>query len=82
MVSPITGGSYFYFNTDYSIKPLPPGTTANSGEVCGQTGVWKSETYKVVTGVTKGEVMPQYQGRDVEWELTGHSLSELDQPTE
>lgn len=79
MVSPITSGGYIDFDTNYSVKPLPPGTTVSSGQVCEQTGVWQNTAYKVVTGVTKGEVMPQYQGRDVQWELTSHSLADLAQ---
>ncbi|EGK0769879.1 hypothetical protein IOL84_004148 [Salmonella enterica] len=81
MVNPIGfGGGYTLdMYSAGSVQSLPAGTTASSGALCPQTGVWKSESYQVVVGVNKGTVMPQYQNRDVDWELTEYSLSDLNQ---
>lgn len=48
---------------------VPPASKSASGQICPQTGLWKNESYQVVTSVDKGEVMPQFQGKDVEWEI-------------
>lgn len=81
MVNPIGfGGGYTLdMYSVGSVQSLPTGTTASSGSLCPQTGVWKSESYQVVVGVNKGTVVPQYQNRDVDWELTEYSLSGLKQ---
>lgn len=81
MVNPIgVGGGYtFEPYSAGSVQSLSAGTTASSGALCPQTGVWKSESYQVVVGVNKGTVMPQYQSKDVDWELTEYSLSDLNQ---
>ncbi|EBZ0491444.1 hypothetical protein D6445_11785 [Salmonella enterica subsp. enterica serovar Infantis] len=52
---------------------LPPGTTATSGQLCPQTGIWQSESYQVTVGVSKGDVMPQYQCRNIDWSLVEDS---------
>ncbi|WP_454719370.1 hypothetical protein [Citrobacter freundii] len=57
--------SFNYLND----KATPPASKSTSGQICPQTGLWKNESYKVVTSVDKGEVMPQYQGRDIDWEF-------------
>ncbi|HGW6106477.1 TPA: hypothetical protein ACNIQM_004691 [Citrobacter werkmanii] len=82
MVSPIGlggGNSIDFYTTTTPVQSLPVGTTASSGALCPQTGVWKSESYQVVVGVNKGTVMPQYQSRDVDWELTEYTLADLNQ---
>lgn len=60
-----------------TVNPLPVGTTASTGALCPQTGVWKSEIYQVVVGIDKGTVMPRYQNTNVDWVLTNYSLSEI-----
>ena len=79
MVTPVSGSQFSVFDFSTYSQPLPPGSSASSGQICQQTGVWQNRTYQVVVGVAKGEVMPEYQNRKVEWELTGCSLSELTQ---
>ncbi|MRT11074.1 hypothetical protein GJV07_02065 [Enterobacteriaceae bacterium RIT711] len=82
MTNPIIFGgtrTIDFYDTTTSIQSLPVGTTASSGALCPQTGVWKCQSYQVVVGVNKGTVMPQYQSRDVDWELTEYSLADLNQ---
>lgn len=68
MVSSINSSGYgSFFICNDSAHSRPPALASVSGQICPQTGLWKNESYKVVTSVDKGEVMPQYQGRDVEW---------------
>lgn len=70
MVSSINGSGYGnFYSTNDNPYSRPTVSSCSSGQICPQTGLWKNESYKVVTSVDKGEVMPQYQGRDVEWEL-------------
>lgn len=64
------------YSTNDGIYYRPPASSSSSGQICPQTGLWKNESYKVVTSVDKGEVMPQYQGRDVQWELERTSANE------
>lgn len=70
MVLSVKGsGNYGFHSINDTYYARPPSSTSTSGQICPQTGLWKNESYKVVTSIDKGEVMPQYQGRDVEWEL-------------
>lgn len=71
MISSVNRVGYCYVDSlNYlNDKATPPASKSTSGQICPQTGLWKNESYKVVTSVDKGEVMPQYQGRDVEWEF-------------
>lgn len=81
MVNPIgLGGGYSLdIYSAGSVKSLPVGTTASSGQACPQTGVWKNDSYQVVVSVNKGTVMPQYQSRNVDWSLTEYSQADLEQ---
>lgn len=82
MVSPIGfigGNSIDFYNTTTSFQYLPVGTSVSSWALCPQTGVWKCESHQVVVGVSKGTVMPQYQGKDVDWELTEYTFADLNQ---
>ena len=68
MVSSINGSGYGdLYSTNDNPHSRPTVSSCSSGQICPQTGLWKNESYKVVTSVDKGEAMPQYQGRDVEW---------------
>lgn len=71
MVSSVNRSGYGYVDTFNYLKDAvtPSVPKSTSGQICPQTGLWKNESYKVVTSVDKGEVMPQFQGKDVEWEI-------------
>lgn len=71
MVNSVSFGSVRSFDYYSTPKPgtLPPGTSATSGQLCPQTGIWQSESYQVTVGVSKGDVMPQYQCRNIDWSL-------------
>lgn len=81
MINPTGLGGRYIFDmySGGAVNPLPVGTTASTGALCPQKGVWKSETYQVVVGIDKGMVMPRYQNTNVDWVLTNYSLSELNQ---
>ena len=68
MVTPVSGSQFSVFDSPTYSQPLPPGSSASSGQICQQTGVWQNCTYQVVVGVAKGEVMPEYLNQQ---ELTG-----------
>lgn len=71
MVSSVNRSVYGYVDSYNYLKDgaAPPASKSTSGQICPQTGLWKNESYKVVTSVDKGEVMPQFQGKDIEWEI-------------
>ena len=51
-----------------SKKPL--GTTAKTGEICPESGVWKTQGYPSTTApIAKGNKMPPYNGQAVVWQL-------------
>lgn len=84
MVNSVTfyGGSLLNSYDPFLTSPLPPGSKASSGQLCPQSGVWKSEVHQVVVGISKGNVMPQYQSQSVEWQLTKYSLADLEKAKE
>ena len=52
-----------------SRKPI--GTTARTGEVCPESGVWKVAGYPSTTApIAKGNRMPPYSGKAVTWALS------------
>lgn len=78
MVSSVSFGGARGLDFYTSPRPgtLPPGTNATSGQLCPQTGIWKSESYQVTVGVSKGDVMPQYQCRNIDWSLAEDTADE------
>lgn len=49
-------------------KPL--GTTAKTGEICPESGVWKVEGLPTTTApIAKGNKMPPYKDKAVVWKL-------------
>lgn len=46
------------------------GTTARTGEICPESGVWEVVGYPTTTApIAKGNRMPPYQGQAVTWRL-------------
>lgn len=53
---------------------LPVGTTARTGEICPESGVWKSlSTPSTTAPIAKGNRMPPYGGQAVTWKLIQHA---------
>lgn len=56
------------FKTATSRAPL--GTTADTGEKCPESGVWKVEgTPSTTAPIAEGNRMPPYGGKAVTWKL-------------
>lgn len=48
----------------------PVGTTARTGEICPESGVWKVlGTPSTTAPIAKGNRMPPYRGKAVTWQL-------------
>ncbi|MCH7693834.1 MAG: hypothetical protein IID50_10365 [Proteobacteria bacterium] len=48
----------------------PIGTTAKTGEICPESGVWKVVGNPTTTApIAKGNRMPPYKGKAVTWKL-------------
>ena len=57
----------------YSTKK-PVGTTARTGEVCPESGVWQSLDYPSTTApIAKGNRIPPHNGNAVTWKLIRHA---------
>lgn len=53
-----------------SVTKAPIGTTARTGEVCPESGVWKvSGTPSTTAPIAKGNRMPPYNNKAVTWML-------------
>ena len=49
---------------------LPLGTTARTGEICPESGVWQAASSPSTTApIAKGNRMPPYNGQAVTWKL-------------
>jgi hypothetical protein len=49
---------------------VPIGTTARTGQICPESGVWKVVTAPSTTApIAKGNTMPPYNGGAVSWRL-------------
>jgi hypothetical protein len=49
---------------------MPVGTTAKTGEICRESGVWKVVgTPSTTAPIAKGDRMPPYGGKAVTWTL-------------
>ena len=57
--------------TTMASKPKTPiGTRVGTGNICPESGVWRTETYPSTTApISKGNRMPPYLGRAVWWIL-------------
>lgn len=54
--------------------PKPIGTTAKTGEICPESGVWKAmSTPSTTAPIAKGNRMPPYNGQAVIWKLTAYA---------
>lgn len=48
----------------------PIGTRARTGEICPESGIWKVVGTPTTTApIAKGDRMPPYSGKAVDWEL-------------
>jgi hypothetical protein len=47
----------------------PLGTRSKTGEVCPESGVWKTEAPGTTAPIAKGNRMPPYRGAAVDWIL-------------
>jgi len=47
----------------------PLGTTARTGEVCPESGVWQPIGYSTTAPIAKHNRMPPYNGVAVSWKL-------------
>jgi hypothetical protein len=55
-----------------SRKPI--GTTAKTGEICPESGVWEVVgTPSTTAPIAKGNRMPPYKSKGVTWKLTRHA---------
>jgi hypothetical protein len=55
-------------------KKVPLGTTAKTGEVCPESGVWKVDSSPSTTApIAKGNRMPPYNNRSVTWKLIAYA---------
>ncbi len=53
-----------------TVKRVPIGTTARTGEVCPESGVWRANSQPSTTApIAKGNRMPPYRGQAVNWVL-------------
>jgi hypothetical protein len=49
---------------------MPVGTTAKTGEICPESGVWEVVgTPSTTAPIAKGNKMPPYDGKAVVWKL-------------
>lgn len=54
----------------YATARAPIGTTAKTGSLCPESGVWKVVGYPTTTApIAKGNRMPPYNGNAVSWQL-------------
>jgi hypothetical protein len=52
------------------MSKLPIGTTAKTGEICPESGIWKVVgTPSTTAPIAKGNKMPPYSGSAVTWKL-------------
>ncbi len=52
----------------------PLGTTARTGQICPESGVWKVVGTPTTTApIAKGNKMPPYNGKAVTWKLIQHA---------
>lgn len=52
----------------------PIGTTASTGQICPESGVWKVVgTPSTTAPIAKGNRMPPYQGKSVTWKLIAYA---------
>jgi hypothetical protein len=55
-------------------RRVPIGTTARTGQVCPESGVWAVVGSPSTTApISKGNRMPPYRGRAVTWKLTSYA---------
>ncbi|GAM00378.1 hypothetical protein SP5_031_00210 [Sphingomonas parapaucimobilis NBRC 15100] len=47
----------------------PIGTTARTGEICPESGVWQPIGYSTTAPIAEGNRMPPYDGKAVTWKL-------------
>lgn len=48
----------------------PIGTTASTGEICPESGVWKVQSFpSTIAPIAKGNRMPPYNSKAVIWKL-------------
>lgn len=54
----------------YALAKAPIGTKCHTGEICPESGVWRSEDVPSTTApIAKGNRMPPHNGKSVYWAL-------------
>lgn len=56
-----------------TVATHPVGTTARTGEICPESGVWRPQTGGTTAPIAKGNRMPPYNGQAVTWVLVQHA---------
>lgn len=52
------------------MSKYPLGTTAKTGEICPESGVWEAQASPSTTApIAKGNTMPPYRDKAVTWKL-------------
>lgn len=59
--------------SDLKSSRKPIGTTARTGEVCPESGVWRPNGASETAPIAKGNRMPPYRGNAVTWVLIQHA---------
>jgi hypothetical protein len=53
-----------------TLRRVPLGTTARTGEKCPESGIWRVVGYPTTDApIAKGNTMPPYKGKAVTWKL-------------
>ena len=59
---------------NYMSARKPIGTTARTGEVCPESGVWAAQSTPSTTApIAKGNRMPPYNGAAITWKLVRYA---------
>ena len=60
--------------TTYTKTKAPIGTTTRTGQKCPESGVWRVVGTPTTTApIAKGNTMPPYGNRAVDWKLIQHA---------
>lgn len=57
----------------YARTKKPVGTTATTGSICPESGVWRPKGYRETAPIAKGNRMPPYDRKAVTWALIQHA---------
>ena len=72
-IDPVSNAVTKHFPESSSLKK-PFGTKVRSGELCPESGIWRSVTTpSKSTSIAQGRTMPQYRARNIHWKLIRYS---------